>query len=114
MPNQCPQSHTFLCSIQNSRKNISWGIYRFEAYMEWPMASTALSAPRKSFTATSLFSFFLSVELVKEKSFAGCNSFFCLAELALVQPQQGQYRVNITKERCPQLHIRNPSDQEPH
>jgi hypothetical protein len=40
--------------------------------------------------------------------------FFCLAELALVQPQQGQYRVNITKERCPQLHIRNPSDQEPH
>jgi hypothetical protein len=54
------------------------------------------------------------VELVKEKNFAGCNSFFCLAELALVQPQQGQYRVNITKERCPQLHIRNPSDQEPH
>jgi hypothetical protein len=82
--------------------------------MEWPMASTALSAPRKSFTATSLFSFFLSVKLVKEKSFAGCNSFFCLAELALIQPQQGQYRVNITKERCPQLHIRNPSDQEPH
>lgn len=35
-------------------------MHQISAYIEWLIASTAASWPRKSFTATSLFSFFLS------------------------------------------------------